>query len=147
MPDWWSLGALLLALVAAFLIVPVVLLVARRRWLAQRGWVVDCSVRIADTTPGSGWMLGVARFHDDSLEWYRVFSWSLRPRVTFTRGALALSATRLPDDSERLSLYGEQRIVDVSAGPVTASLALSPQDMTAFLSWTEAAPPGEGFRR
>ena len=146
MPDWWSLGALLLALVAAVLIVPVVLLVARRRWLAQRGWVVDCSLRLADTTPGTGWMLGVARFHGDLLQWYRVFSWSLRPRATFTRGALTTSATRLPDDSERLSLYGEQRIVDLTSGGVRASLALAPHDMTAFLSWTEAAPPGESFR-
>jgi len=145
-PDWWSLGALLLALVAALLIVPVVLLIARRRWLAQRGWVVDCSLRSADTTPGSGWMLGVARFHGDSLEWYRVFSWSLRPGATFTRGAITLSATRHPDESERLTLYGDQRIVDIASERTRASLALSPGDMTAFLSWTEAAPPGEGFR-
>ena len=145
MPDWWSLGALLLALVAAFLIVPVVLLVARRRWLAQRGWVVDCSVRIADATPGSGWMLGVARYSGDVFQWYRVFSLSLRPWIEIDRGRSHPGATRLPDAYEASFLDPDQRIVTLAGADAGVSIALPPQDMTAFLGWMEGGLPGRAF--
>lgn len=145
-PEWWSLSLLLLVLVLVGIFVPVAGLVVRRRWLAARGWVVDCSLRFRDTAPGSGWMLGVARFHDDDLEWYRVFSLDVRPRVVIRRGQATMSVTRLPSADEASVLYGEQRIVDVDSPGRPVSLAMVPEDMMALLSWSEAGAPGDPFK-
>jgi hypothetical protein len=147
-PDWGSTTLAVLALVIIVLLLPVAWLVARRRWLALRGWVIECSLRLNDSTPSTSWMLGVARFHEEDLELYRVFSFDIRPRVVIRRREAAISATRLPTAAEASVLYGEQRIVDVDLGPgrPSVSLALLPEDMTAFLSWSEASAPGDPFR-
>ena len=148
MADWWSMTLTLFVLVVVALLLPVILLALRRRWLAASGWVVDCALRFKDATPSSGWMVGVARFHDEDLEWYRVFSFDVRPRVLIRRGESVTSPTRLPTQSEASVLYGEQRIVDIKTGGSgpSVSLAMSPEDMMAFLSWSEASAPGDPFR-
>lgn len=145
MPGWWSATLFLLVLVFV-LVLPLLGLMVRRRWLAAHGWVVDCSLRYRGAAPGSGWMLGVARFHDEELQWYRVFSLDIRPRVVIRRGESLISVTRSPTREEAYSLYGEQRIVDVETETIAVSLALSPDDMMAFLSWSEAGAPGSPFR-
>lgn len=145
MPDWWSVGATVLVLAIIVIVVPLVGLIMRRRWLSQRGWVFDCSLRSL-TTPSSGWMLGVARFHGETVEWYRVFSWSLKPMVTFVRGTVDVSPTRRPEAGDDVGLGTEARLIDVTGPTVNVSLATSPADMMAFLSWVESAPPGEPLR-
>lgn len=146
MPDWWSWTAIALAVIVVGLIVPLVWMVARRRWLSTRGWTFDCSLRFADAAPGSGWMLGVARYSGETVEWYRVYSWSLVPRVRLSRGESHVLATREPDAAEAGFLYEDQRIAELGGANAGVCLAMSRQDMTAFLSWMEAALPGQQFR-
>lgn len=145
MPGWWSAVLFLLVLVVV-LALPFIGLVARRRWLAARGWVVDCTLRFRSAAPGSGWMLGVARFNEEDLEWYRILSLDIRPRVVVRRGEALISVTRPPTREEGFSLYGEQRLVDVETDSLAVTLALSPDDMMAFLSWSEAGAPGSPFK-
>ena len=124
------------------------LLAARRRWLARSGGTFECSMRLRSTTPGTGWVLGVARYHDGHLEWFRFFSFALRPRQTFDRGAVRVLDTRDPDPVEAVSLTSDQRIlrlelVESGPGPGTErSLAMSQDSVTGLLAWLEAAPPG-----
>lgn len=145
MPDAVLIAELVLAVVVLAVAVPVVLLVVRRRWLSQHGWVVDCSVR-RTTTPSSNWTLGVARLNGDDVEWYRVFSWSLRPPMAMRRGETQIVSTRDATPAERPLLADQHRIAELRSPAGSIEVAMAPGSMTAFLSWLEAAPPGHGYR-
>lgn len=124
-----------------------VLLAVRRRWLARQGGTFECSLRLDTSSPSTGWVLGVARYHDGMLQWFRFFSYSWRPRKEFLRSAVRVLETRDPNAVEAVSLYDDQRIVrfELSGEAELAQrwdLAMSPDSLTGLLSWLEAAPPG-----
>jgi hypothetical protein len=135
------LGALVLLLALGLL-----LLGLRRRWLARQGGTFECSLRLHTTTPGSGWALGVGRYNEGRLEWFRFFSYAWRPRKSFPRREVRVLETRDPDSVEAVALYAEQRVVrfEIAEGsdPEQWELAMSPDSLTGLLSWLEAAPPG-----
>jgi hypothetical protein len=86
--DWLGITELVALTLVVLLLVPVLFLGVRRRWLSRQGGLFDCSVRLSTETPGTGWVLGVARYSGDNLEWFRAFSISLRPRMIFPRRTL-----------------------------------------------------------
>lgn len=144
---WWAdvldvVGLLILAAAAAF-----VFLFARRRALSRKGGTFECSARIrlpvkASQTGARGWQLGLGRYNGRSLEWFRVFSFSARPKAVFDRSLTVLSR-RTPHGAEAFSLYAGHTVVAVELpSGSTIELAMSEQALTAFLAWTEAAPPG-----
>lgn len=143
-----------IVLVVLLLVLPLVLLAARRRWLARQGGTFECSVRLRTSTPGAGWVLGVGRYTEGSLEWFRFFSFSTRPRCTFVRNDVRVAETRDPDPVEAVSLYAGQSIVRIErvasrgAEEMTDEgpwdLAMGPGSLTGLMSWLEAAPPGLG---
>ena len=122
------------------------LLAGRRRWLAREGGTCECSLRLRTTTPSAGWVLGVARYSEDRLEWFRFFSYSARPRRRFRRGQVRVVETRDPDPVEAVALYSGQRVVTLEERRgdrvVSSDLAMGGESMTGLLSWLEAAPPG-----
>lgn len=132
------------ALVALLLLLALALaaLAVRRRALARGGGTVELSFRLRHSVHGGGWVLGVGRFHGDLLQWYRVFSLSMRPRRTLTRRDLSVVAQREPLPSERLALLSGAVVMECrsSAGPV--QLAMGSSAVTGFLAWLEATPPG-----
>ena len=128
-------------LLAAVLLIPVVWLIVRRRWLAGRGRVFECSLRRTGTT-SSGWTLGVAPFRDGDLEWYRVFSLSLRPKVVFHRHETRVLRVRTPEPGEAAELYDGHVVTELGGAHEGTMLAMDRQDLTAFSSWTEAGRPG-----
>ena len=141
----WFVGAEIVLLVALLLILPLVVLALRRRWLARQGGTFECSLRF--TRPrGSGWALGVARYNAENLEWFRFFSYSVRPRKTFVRNDVNVLESREPDPVEAVSLYAGQQIVRIETktdeSAETWELAMSGESLTGLLSWLEAAPPG-----
>lgn len=144
--EWLGvLEGLLLVLVLAAL--PLVLFALRRRWLARRGSLFECALRLRPrdgraATPGAGWALGVARYSGDRLEWFRVFSLAFRPRLSITRRGTTVLATRAPEAAEVSALYGNQRVVVLSdADGQQFELAMEGGTITGLLSWLEAAPP------
>ncbi len=133
--------------VALMLLIPVVFLASRRRWLSRQGGVFDCSLRLPKSTPGTRWALGVARYSGDNLEWFRVFSPSLRPKVIFPRSISHAGSQRDPDPIEAVVLTNEQRIVDLRLNDGTSwELAMSTASLTGLLSWLESSPPGARYR-
>ncbi len=133
----------LLVLLAALSLVA---LAVRQRLLARQGGTFECSLRLKKSTPGAGWALGVARYNQGLLEWYRFFSYSWRPRLTFPRDEVHVIETRDPDMVESVALGAGQRVIRIQSAttePVSDwDLAMSPESMTGLLSWLEAAPPG-----
>jgi hypothetical protein len=147
MPGWLQVVLSLVLLISLFALT-LVLLAARRRWLDRFGGAFECSVRLRVTTPGAGYVLGVARYSEGTLEWFRFFSFSLRPRMVFRRGTFDVLDTREPTPVEALALNTDQRIVLIESVEVPSpagwewELAMSPDSLTGLLSWLEAAPPG-----
>lgn len=134
--------------ILALVLLPVAWIIARRRWLARRGGLFDCSVRLRTTTPGTGWVLGVARYREDRLEWFPSFSISLRPRLVFQRPATKARGQRPPDQYEALLLMEDQRVIRLDTGSGESwELSMTTDALTGLLSWLEAAPPGQRYQR
>lgn len=128
------------------LLVPIGFLAARRRWLSRQGGLFDCSLRLSAKTPGAGWALGVARYSGDNLEWYRIFSPSLRPKAIFPRSVSHAGSQRDPDAIEAVTLNDDQRIVFLELNDGRSwELAMSVASLTGLLSWLESAPPGSRY--
>jgi len=135
------LGVLLVLLVIAL-----ALLAARRRWLDRLGGTFECSLRLNMMTPGTGWALGVGRYNEGILEWFRFFSYALRPHKVFDRAVVRVLETRDPDLVEAVALSSDHRVLRLETRVASTDqeweLAMSPDSLTGLLSWLEAAPPG-----
>jgi uncharacterized protein DUF2550 len=146
MPLWeWlvdSSGVLLL-----LLLLYGVALVVRRRWISRNGGTFELSVRVRSGRGGRGWILGVARYTEDGLEWFRVFSLAPRPRLVYRRAEIEYLGRREPSGVEAYSLYSGHIVVScrTPAGPL--EVAMSPDALTGFLAWLESAPPGRQLMR
>ncbi len=122
-----------------------ILLALRQRWLNRMGGNFECSLRLRVTTPGAGWVLGVCRYSEGILEWFRFFSYSPKPRLVFARSELRVLETRDPDPIEAVALSSDQTVVRVAVPGQPDQfweLAMSAESLTGLLSWLEAAPPG-----
>jgi hypothetical protein len=152
MPSWLGVLEVGVAIVVLVLLA-ILVLAARRRWLAREGGTFECSARLRTSSPSGGWALGVARYNGEMLEWFRFFSYAFRPRISMRRAEVHVVDSREPDPIEALALYEGQRVVTLAGNAVTPprkpvgeqdrwELAMDPESLTGLLSWLEAAPPG-----
>lgn len=142
----WLGVAEILGLFVALVLMSLVMLAARQRWLARLGGTFECSVRLQPGEQGTGWALGVARYNQGLFEWFRFFSYSLRPRLRLPRGEVRVLESRVPAMVESVALGADQRVIRVETAapqaPGQCELAMSQDSLTGLLSWLEAAPPG-----
>ena len=134
-----------LAVLVALGLLALGLLVLRRRFLSRRGGTFDCSLRLRMTSnarTGQGWTLGIARYSGDTLEWYRVFSYALRPKRVLGRRDLQVVDRRDPQGAEVFSLLSGAVVVRCIAAGGPVEFAMSQDTLTGFLSWVESSPPG-----
>ncbi|MFE9095259.1 DUF2550 domain-containing protein [Streptomyces sp. NPDC007264] len=119
----------------------------RRRLIQRSGGTFDCSLRwsVAEEsdTSGKGWGYGVARYSGDRIEWFRVFSYALRPRRVLERSAIEVAGRRDPEGEEELALLSDAVILACRHRGTRLELAMSEDALTGFLAWLEAAPPGQ----
>ena len=130
---------------AAVLLLAGVGVFAVRRYLIARGMATfDCSMR-RDTTAHKigGWMLGVARYERDRLDWFRVFTLSPRPSRSLTRSRLVILDRRAPLGAEAHVLMPGSVIVRCAYGHSTMELAMSEGAYSGLATWLESAPPGQ----
>ena len=90
------------------------LLALRRRVITRRGGTFDCSLRLKQAQHGKGWVLGIGRYNGDALEWYRVFSYSTRPKRVFVRRELEVIESRDPDRRRGVLAAGRRRCCAMS---------------------------------
>ena len=135
-------------IVIAVAMLPFVLLYLRRRWLTGQGGLFDCAWQLHEDAPGGGWVLGVARYRGETLEWFRAFSMSLRPAVVLHRFSTAYVHQRIPQGVEAIALFDDSPIVTVRDRVTgkTSALSLAREEVLALLSWLESAPPGSYLR-
>jgi hypothetical protein len=136
----WALDGLVGIVV--LLLLALGLLALRRRVITRRGGTFDCSLRLRQAQHGKGWVLGIGRYNGDALEWYRVFSYSTRPKRVFVRRELEVIESRDPTGVEVFSLLAGAVVVRCRDDGNDVELAMNPDSLTGFLSWVESAPPG-----
>jgi hypothetical protein len=146
----------ILKAIAVGLIVAVALLAVlflRREWFARRGGTLEIYMRLGMMVEGRGWAPGFARFSGGELRWYRMFSFSPRPRRVLRRRDLTLAGRRTPSSAEQVLVPADWIVVrlmrstrtvspDPQPGDKLVEIAMSPTVVTGFLSWYESAPPG-----
>ena len=123
------------------------LLVVRRRVLSRNGGTFELSVRVRSSQAGRGWVLGLGRYRDERLEWFRIFSPSPWPRRTWERSDLRITGQREPSGQEAFALYGGHLVVECGTPQGPVELAMSPSALTGLSSWLEAGPPGADWDR
>jgi hypothetical protein len=141
MPIWERLlesaaGILLLVLLVG------VALIVRRRWLSRNGGTFELSYRARGDTPGRGWLLGLGRYAGETLEWFRIFSLSPRPKHVWQRSTLNYVDRRDPEGVEQLSLYPGHVVIRCETPDGDLELALGASSLMGFQSWLESGPPG-----
>lgn len=129
--------ALLVVLVAVFVAAR-----ARRRLLQRGGGTVELSLRLKPRPRGRGWVLGIGRFVEDDLQWYRVFSLATGPRRTLSRRDLEVVRRREPEPAEAYALLKGAVVMECRSSDGPVELGMDPSAVTGFLAWLEARPPG-----
>lgn len=133
-----------LATAAALLVVGVGVFVVRRSLIARGMGTFDCSMRREGTQHKTGgWMLGVARYERDRLDWFRVFTLSPRPTWSLTRSRLIIQERRAPRGAEAHAIMPGWVIVRCVYGHVTLEFAMSEPAYSGLSTWLESAPPGQ----
>lgn len=113
-----------------------------RRYLLQRaGGAVEMSLRLHQRSHGRGWALGIGRFENDFLRWYRVFSLSPRPRRSYPRATFSVEAERRPSGPEALALQARAVVLRCRSDGHPVELGMSGPAVTGLRAWLEGAPP------
>ena len=128
------LAALLILLFALFF---------RRRLLMSGGGTIRLQVRVNTLVPGRGWSPGLGQFVGDQLRFHRMFSLAFRPKRVLSRAGLAIAQRRSPEGQERFSMPASWAILRCTDGTGEIEIAMAEATVTGFLSWMEAAPPGD----
>lgn len=146
MPVWeWALDIVGLCLLLALLYG--IALIVRRRLLARHGGTFELSYRVRTDHPGRGWLLGIGRYSGQSLEWFRIFSLSPRPKRVWARDLLEYAGRRAPVGTEEMSLYDGHVVASCHYGGEPLEIAMSEASLTGFQSWLESGPPGTDWNR
>lgn len=146
MPWEWLVVDSVIVLVVLLLALPLSLVV-RRRWLTRGGGVFELSVNDREGVSPRGWTLGLARYSDERLEWYRFFSWRIRPNRVFQRSTLTVLRQRVPQGPEAFALYAGHVIIECRDRSAPVQLALGEPSAMALMAWLESQPPGRNSSR
>lgn len=132
------IGICLVALLAILFVI-----FFRRRLLALGGGTIRLQVRTSALYPGRGWSTAIGQFAGDEFRVFRMFSFALRPKNVLKRDGLRIAGRREPEGPERLNMPGHWTILRCQSGAVDVEVAMAESTVTGFLSWLEAAPPGQ----
>ena len=127
---------IVLATVFALLVLALCLSGVRRFNLRRALGTVDASICMA----GNSWQMGVCRYQDNDLEWFRLASLSMRPKHTFRRSSLELIGRRKPTESELVNVQPDAVIVELRYEGQDVLLAMRFDAYTGLSSWLEAGP-------
>jgi hypothetical protein len=115
----------------------------RTRLLMLGGGNIRLQVRVTTMVPGRGWSTGIGQFIGDELRFYRMFSLAFRPKRTLDRSGLVIEERRFPEGPERLAVPGHWIVLRLATRGEELEIAMAETTATGFLSWLEAAPPGQ----
>ena len=120
-------------------------LVLRRHLLTRELGSFDCSLRVEDEAGRVRWMVGVARYEADRLEWFNVFGLTLRAARGLGRSHLEILDKRPPNSHDIYAVMPGWVVVRCDDDGVVLELAMSQNAYNGFATWLESAPPGQGI--
>jgi hypothetical protein len=132
---------IIVAALIALLVLVVGGFILRRYVLTRPVGTFDCSMRRNVSRSTGGWVLGVARYEDDRLDWFRVFAISPRPGRTLARSRLVVLDRRNPGRSDSFGVVPNGVIVSCGYGASVLELSMSDAAYNGFAAWLESAPP------
>jgi len=115
---------------------------ARRLVLARGVGTFDCSLRRSGRRGRGTWVLGVARYEADRLDWFQVLTVSPRPTRSLARERLAILDRRDPGEIASYAILPDWVVVVCAYGTSTLELAMSDAAYNGLAAWLESAPPG-----
>ena len=118
-------------------------LVLRRAVLSRALGAFDCSLRHETIRERTAWTHGVARYEDDRLDWFRVFTVRWRPAESLARRRLVILDSRAPEPADSYSVLPGWVVVRCGYGAVIVELAMSEGAYNGLAAWVESAPPGQ----
>ncbi|MGK5678935.1 DUF2550 domain-containing protein [Actinoplanes sp. URMC 104] len=121
----------------------VFLLFFRGRLLMVGGGTIRLQIRVSTLVPGRGWSPAIGQFAGGHLRIHRLFSFAVRPKRTLDRGATVVEDRRRPEGPERLTMPAHWVILRLATTLDEFEIAMAESTVTGFLSWLEAAPPGQ----
>jgi hypothetical protein len=134
----------LLETIAISLIVVLVIMIAlfgRRQLFTRSLGAIELYVRLYDRPGGRGWSPGFAQFRGDELRWFRIFSFSPRPRRRLSRRHLGVESRRSPTVDEAQLVPAEWVVLKCRNDGAFVELAMPRHTVTGFLSWLESVTP------
>lgn len=123
-------GAFLLVIIALCLVG------VRRMQLRRALGTIDASISSA----GNRWRMGVCRYQESELEWFRLLSLSPRPHLRMVRSAIVLVGRRTPTEAERTRVPPDVVIVTLDYRGEEVRLAMKFGAYAGLSSWLEAGP-------
>ena len=123
-------------LVSVFCIV----LIVRRLVLRRGGAVLDLCVRPRGAH--GHWVLGLARYSGDTLEWYRILGLSARPSRSFRRDEVTVVDRRPPSRGEAAHFVHGAVVLECVHEGRRFDLALPRTAINGFQAWLESMAPG-----
>jgi hypothetical protein len=134
--------AVIVAAMGAVLALGVGALFLRRLFVQRDGGFDMCLRTGRDDGWSGGWVFGIARYRGDMLEWFRTFGAGGSKRV-LGRRALVVHSRREPELDEAYDLPAGHLIFICDIDGEQLEVSMTEAASMAFLSWLEAAPPGE----
>jgi Protein of unknown function (DUF2550) len=139
-----SLGwVALLVLVVVLIVVLGVIALSTRRRLLQRDGGFDVNLRLHPGRWGGGWVFGIGRYDGDRILWFRTFGIGLRPRRVFRRRDLDLVERNNPGPEDGVHVPPGHVVLTCRYADDLIDITMDALVVTGFVSWLEAAPPGE----
>lgn len=111
----------------------------RRRILIIRG-AIAMSVHRGRGLRG-GWVLGVARYSDEYLEWFRMTSFRAGPSLRIGRRETTIEERAEATAADADWMPPEPIVLRLSTPGGPQLVAVSKSSMPGLLSWWESAPP------
>ena len=132
----------LLAVLLALVVLTLVVLATRRRWLRHGDGKIYFCMRVRNLPGGRGWALGIARIDTDRLRWYRAYSVSPRPQRVLLRSQLSVQRRRPATPEEQQALLEGSIVLECRNQGRPIQVAVKEGAVAGFLAWLESAPPG-----
>ena len=134
--DASSFPFIVMAIAFGLLIFALCLSGVRRFNLRRALGTVDASICMA----GNSWQMGVCRYQDMELEWFRLMSLSVVPKYRFKRSSLELLGRRKPTEEELVQVQPDVVVVELQYEGKKFLLAMKFEAYAGLSSWLEAGP-------
>lgn len=132
--------AVWLLVVLALLVAAVAIFVLRRRRILILQGAIEMSAHRGSGVRG-GWVLGVARYSDEHLEWFRLTSYRAGPSLRISRRDTTIIDREEPSSNDAVLMPPDAIVLSLQTSEGEKRVAVPKSALPGLLSWWESAPP------